>query len=111
MAVEDGVPVGFYVEAIFFFIGGCFSAFIFESSLCEASMMFLEAVHELADHLPGFLRIGSEVFLLTFFGEVELPLPFGSSFFFEEVSSGFFEGLLEIRSPFLHEVFLRFIPF
>lgn len=68
-------------------------------------MVFLEAVRELADHLPGFLRVGSEVFLLEFFSEVELPFPFDSSIFSEKVSSGFFEGLLEFRGPFFHVFF------
>jgi hypothetical protein len=74
-------------------------------------MVFLEAVHELTDHLPGFFGVGAEVFFLAFFSEFGLPFSFGFPFFSEEVSSGYFEGLLRVQGSFFHEVFQRFIPF
>lgn len=111
MVVEDSVPIRFYVEAVFFLFGGCCPTFIFEKFVCEASMVFLEAIQELAGHLPGSLRVGVEVFLLAFFSEFKLPCSFGSSFFSEKVSSGFCEGLLELRGPYFFMIFLLFIPF
>ncbi len=89
MAAEESVPAGFYVEMVFFLIGGCLPTFIFEKYRREASLVFLEAIHELVGHLPGFLRVCTEVFLLAFYSKFKLPLSFGSSFLSEKVSSGF----------------------
>ena len=97
ISVEDFAVV-FTKDVGIFFVGCCkFSLFICKAFWFECLVASIEAFNELEDGVPCIFRVSLEIFMLTFVGELSLPVSFG----FPLCSLEFHSGCLEVVSAFI----------